>query len=77
MEVDTGVAVTLMSEATQKKLFPNAKLSKSTVKLQTYTAESLQVLGTLEVQVRYGSYVGKHNLYVVKGTGQSCLGVIG
>ena len=30
MEVDTGAAVTLMSEATQKKLFPDAKLSKAT-----------------------------------------------
>lgn len=33
MEVYTGAAVTLMSEATQKKLFPNAKLNKATVKL--------------------------------------------
>ena len=36
MEVDTGAAVTLMSEAVNtEKLFPNAKLEKCTVKLQT------------------------------------------
>lgn len=74
MEVDTGAAVTLMAEATQKSLFPNVELQKSTVKLQTYTEESLSVLGTMEVEVRYGSYVGKHILYVVKGSGPSLFG---
>ena len=74
MEVDTGAAVTLISEETQKKLFSKANLSKSTVKLQTYTAEPLHVLGTQEVQVRYGNYVGKHNLYVIKGNGPSLFG---
>ena len=47
MEVDTGAAVSLMSKTTQKKLFPQAKLQKTTMKLQTYTAEALSVLGTL------------------------------
>ena len=60
MEVDTGAAVSLMSEATQKKLFPQAKLQKTTLRLQTYTAETLSVLGTLEVLVNYGNYTGKH-----------------
>jgi len=74
MEVDTGAAVSLMSIATQKKLFPNVKLKKSAVQLQTYTSESLSVLGTMEVQVRYGSYVGKHTLYVVNGNGPTLFG---
>ena len=52
MEVDTGAAVTFISGKTQKKLFPRANLSKATVQLQMYTAETLQVLGTVEVQVR-------------------------
>ena len=39
MEVDNRVAVTLMSETTLKKLFPDAQLQKTTVKLHTYTAE--------------------------------------
>ena len=64
---------TYVSEETQK-LFPKANLSKATVKLQTYTAKPLHVLGTLEVQVRYGNYVGKHNLYVIKGNGPSLFG---
>ena len=63
-----------MSETTQKKLFPQAKLQKTTMKLQTYTAEALSVLGTIEVQVKYGKYVGKHNLFVVNGNGPTLFG---
>ena len=74
MEVDTGAAVFLMSQTTQKKLFPQAKLQKTTMKLQTYTAESLSVLGTLEVQVRYGNYLGKHTLFIVSGNGPTLFG---
>jgi len=32
------------------------------------------VLGTIQVKVRYGSYVGKHILYVVNGQGPTLLG---
>ena len=75
MEVDTGAAVSLMSKATQKKLFPQAKLQKTTLRLQTYiTAETLSVLGTLEVLVNYGNYMGKHILVVVNGKALHCLG---
>ena len=74
MEVDTGAAVSLMSEATQKKLFPNTQFQKTSVKLHTYTAESLSVVGTLDVQVRYANYVGKHTLFVVSGNGPTLFG---
>ena len=66
MQVDTEAAVTLMAVTTQE-LFPDAHLEQSSVKLQTYTAESLEVLGTMEVQVKYGNYVGNHVLYVLVG----------
>ena len=42
MEVDTGAAVSLISEETQKHLFPKAKLQKPEVRLNTYTAEAIQ-----------------------------------
>ena len=32
------------------------------------------MVGTMDVQVRYGNYVGKHTLYVVKGNGPSLFG---
>ena len=44
-------AVTLMSVTTQQELFSKAQLEQSSVKLQTYTTESITVLGTMEVQV--------------------------
>lgn len=66
MQVDTGAAVILMAVTTQE-LFPDAYLEQSSVRLQTYTAKSLEVLGTMEVQVKYGNYVGNHVLYVVSG----------
>ena len=69
MQVDTGAAVTLMAVSTQQELFPDAHLEQASVKLQTYTAESLTVLGTMEVQIKYGNYVGKHVLYFVDGNG--------
>jgi len=74
MEVGAGAAVSLMSVVTKKQLFPNIKLTKSRAQLQTYTAESLAVLGTIPVKVRYGSYVGTHTLYVVNGQGPTLLG---
>ena len=74
MQVDAGAAVSLMSETTQKKLFPHGKLQKTTLRLQTYTAEALSVLGTLEVLVNYGNYTGKHTLVVVNGNGPTLFG---
>ena len=71
MEVDKGAAI---SQTTQKKLFLQAKLQKTTMKFRTYTAESLSVLGTLEVQVSYGNYLGKHTLFVVSGNGPTLFG---
>ena len=73
MEVDTGAAISLMSMITQKQLFPKVKLMKSRTQLQTYTAESLAVLGTIQVKVRYGTYVGIHTLYFVNGQGPTFL----
>jgi len=69
MEVDTGVAASLMSEQTQKKLFPDAQLQENTIQLHIYTVESLSVVGSLEVQFRYANYVGKHTLLLVAWNG--------
>ena len=74
MEVDMRAAVSLMSETSQKKLFPQANIQKTTMKLQTYTVEALSVLGTFEVQVKYGNYVGNLILFVVSGNGPTLFG---
>ena len=74
MEVDTGAAVSLIAETTQRRLFPEGVLEKSKVRLNTYTAEPLPVVGVMRVEVRYGGYTGTHDLYVVTGDGPTLLG---
>ena len=50
-EVDTRAAVLLMAEDSQQKLFPKAVMEPSQVRLSTYLAESLRVVGVMKVQV--------------------------
>ena len=49
MEVDTGAAVSLVSEETYRSLFPTVPLQSSMTKLRTYSGEPLTVLGQQEV----------------------------
>ena len=53
MEVDTGAAVSLMSEYIWRELFPRVKLQPCNEKFTTYTGESMQVLGEFAVNVIY------------------------
>ena len=73
-EVDTGAAVTLISEATYNQQLNGKPLQESAVRLKTYTQERVQVLGEVSVQVSYGTQRGTYLLYVVKGTGVNLLG---
>ena len=74
MEIDTGAAVSIMSNKTKKALFPLAVLNKPTLNLRTFASEPISVIGQLTVEVHYGAYVGTHLLYVVKGSGPTLLG---
>ena len=69
MEIDTGATVSIMSSKSLRSLFPRVTLQKTTVRLRTYMAKEMPVMGQLSVDVRYGSYNGKHTLYVVQGDG--------
>ena len=73
-EVDTGAAVTLISEETYTRNFSNTPLQETSLQLTTYTKDQLQVLGQVTVDVSYGSQHGSYTLYVVKGRGTSLLG---
>ena len=74
MEVDTGAAVSVMSRRQQEELFPGAELQPSRISLRTYTAERVQVLGALPVQVTYGTQVKDLPLVIVQGEGPALLG---
>lgn len=53
MELDTGSALSIISSKDYKAKFPDAKLSRTTVKLKTYTDEKVTPLGKLKVKVKY------------------------
>jgi len=73
-KVDTGAAVTLISEQTYKEHCHNKPLQASSLQLKTYTEEQLQVLGQMTVDMSYHNQQGLYTLYVVKGSGPSLLG---
>ena len=75
MEVDTGAAVSLISEATYRSIGdPLPQLHPTTVRLRTYSGEQLTVLGSLAVAVKYRNQEADLTLLVVKGCGPSLLG---
>ena len=55
MEVDTGATVTVIPTKDYQSALSHVQLSPSTVRLQTYSGESLEVRGEADVPVRYGN----------------------
>ena len=73
MEIDTSVAVSIISQATLKIHFSRAVLAKPTVSLRTYTTKPIPVLGEISVMVEYNGYRGNHTLQLVGGYRPSLL----
>lgn len=65
VELDTGAAVSLISEQTWKALFPETKLEKSNVLLKTYTDEQKKMNGELPMEVCYGEQCEQLSFVVV------------
>ena len=57
MEVDTGAAKSLMSEATSYGLWPGRSLDATDVRLCSYSREPIPVLGYVQVKVTYQGQV--------------------
>ena len=74
MEVDTGAALSLISDATCQALFPREKLHPTKIILKTYTDDPLEVKEKLHMHVQYGDQKEKLALVVVGGNGPSLLG---
>ena len=74
MELDTGAAISLLSEETYHKLWPDKALQQTTTVLWTYSGEQLVVCGCMEAEVVYGLQCYTLPLFVVKGNGPSLLG---
>jgi predicted aspartyl protease len=54
MELDTGASVSLLSHNKCQELFPELVPRKTEVVLKTYTGESINLVGEVDVEVRYG-----------------------
>ena len=78
MEVDTGAAASVMSEANYKRVWSDVpelpQLRPTTTNLQTYTGEKLRVLGTITVDVSYNEQRAQLSLLVIEGTGPTLMG---
>ena len=74
MKIDTGAAVSLISRELKDKLFSSVPLTRSMLLLRTYTSKSVPVLGELNVEVKYGAYMGQHTLQVEESSGPLLLG---
>ena len=74
LEVDTGAAVSILSETRVNSILPGAQLLKTNVSLKTYTSEKIPVKGKLPVEVQYGHQKKSLACYAVRGDGPCLLG---
>ena len=77
MEIDTGAALSLISEATHSQLWPKGRapmLEKSPIRLRNYTGEELKLVGKAVVKVCVENQEEVLDVLVVEGSGLSLLG---
>ena len=81
LDVDTGAALTLVNQLTYERLMKHAERESHTCQLlpsgkllRSYTGHSIPVLGTMEVEARYGNKMLVLPVYIVSGGGPNLLG---
>ena len=74
LELDTGAAVTIMSQGEYQQLFPGVPLTKPSTLLRTYSGEPHSVLGVINVEVHYKQQKESLKLTIISGKGSSLLG---
>ena len=74
MELDTGSAVSIVSESVYLKYLRRVPLRKTTLKLRTYTGEIVKPSGMITVTVEYNEQKKELPLYVIKTQGPCLLG---
>ena len=72
MELDSGSPVSLIPVSLYNKLFAGITLKPSVLHLSTFTGDSLQVLGVMDVTAKYGGKQYSLKLHVV-GQGNTAL----
>lgn len=66
MDLDTGASVSIMSEETWRRRFPNVALQESQIKLKTYIGEALEIIGRARVEVIYRDQIAMLPLQILK-----------
>lgn len=74
LEIDTGAAVSIISEGLFRQTFAEQPLEVAKVVLKTYTGEIIPVLGQFEATVNYEKQSERLPLIVVKGAGPALCG---
>ena len=77
MAVDTGSAVSIVSEVEHNKWFKHLKLQPMQFHLKTYSGKLLPLLGEIRVAVKYQTQEMQLPLVVAQGKNLCCLGVTG
>lgn len=73
-EIDTGSAVTVISERTYGDYFSSLKLQPSKILLQSYNGGRIDTLGTLSLPFVYKGKQRNITAYIVRGNGPLLLG---
>uniref|UniRef100_A0A5S6Q933 CCHC-type domain-containing protein n=1 Tax=Trichuris muris TaxID=70415 RepID=A0A5S6Q933_TRIMR len=75
-EIDTGSALTLISEKTFRRLWNGSLpvLRKSKLNIRTWSRESMTVLGSFRANVQYRNISRKLDVFVLRNGGQPLLG---
>lgn len=74
MELDTGSAVSVMSEGVYHEYLRHVPLKDTPLKLRTYTGESVKPLGFCYVTVQYKGQFKELPIYVMKNEGPTLFG---
>ena len=77
MEVDTGAALSIMSHHTYQATWTEQSvppIQSTNAKLRTYTGETIDVVGAIDVDVKYQSKKVRLSLLIVKGDGPTLMG---
>lgn len=74
MEVDTGAAVSVISDSLYQCRFESVTLSPANCVLKTYSQESLQLIGKFTARVKCKEVTKKLELLIVKGKGPALMG---
>lgn len=73
-EVDSGAAVTVLSESDTARHFPGATIQSTNLQLISYCGRVLRSKGFITVSVRYKNIVKRLNMYIVGGNRKPLMG---